>query len=248
MLDSRQADSVAVHAGGMPLSGRVEVRDLRDAAQVAGAVGIAAGVAGPVVVPELLRTSVPEDVIVIHWDVVSEPVLLPTAVDAHKRQEIAGDQAQEVIEQRGWQPFPRWQVGPVIGDDGRQRAQVALTGRYRSRHHAFFPPARSTLLPPAALAYAERHMAASSWPCTHWQVTHDVARDRWGARATSAMATAAAACPRRAWSRRFWQPGQEGAPAGPRLVAITVAPGRCSPVRRLLSGGNDGACPGRPAW
>jgi hypothetical protein len=90
MLDSRQADSVAVHAGGMPLPGRVEVRDLRDAAQVAGSVGIAAGVAGRVVVPELLRTSVPEDVIVIHWDVVYEPVLLPTAVDALDRAESWG--------------------------------------------------------------------------------------------------------------------------------------------------------------
>jgi hypothetical protein len=100
MLESRRTESVAVHAGGMPLPGRVEVRDLRDAAQVAGAVGIAAGVAGPVVVPELLRTGVPDDVkVILHRDVVSEPVLLPTAVKAHNRQAIAGDQAQEVIEQ-----------------------------------------------------------------------------------------------------------------------------------------------------
>src|SRR5262249_40672116 len=65
---------------------------------------------------------------------------LPTAVDAHKRHEIAGDQAQEVIEQRGWQPLSGWQVGPVLGDDSRQRAQVPLTGCYRSRHHALLPP------------------------------------------------------------------------------------------------------------
>src|SRR6185437_7961906 len=47
---------------------------------------------------------IPGDVkVILHRDVVSEPVLLPAAVKAHNRQAIAGDQAQEVIEQRGWQ-------------------------------------------------------------------------------------------------------------------------------------------------
>src|SRR5689334_3191472 len=80
MLDSRRAHSVAIHASGMPLPDREEIRDLRDAAQVAGAVGIAAGVAGPVVVPELLRTGVPGHGEPKFREVVSEPGLLPTAV------------------------------------------------------------------------------------------------------------------------------------------------------------------------
>jgi len=54
---------VAVHAGAVPLAGRIEVRDLDDAAQVAGAVGITAGLAVPVVHPVRLRVSLVRSVV-----------------------------------------------------------------------------------------------------------------------------------------------------------------------------------------
>jgi hypothetical protein len=60
MLDSLRPVVIAVHAGGMPLPGRVEVRDRQHAAQVAGAVGITARQAVPAVLPvQLLRSSYP---------------------------------------------------------------------------------------------------------------------------------------------------------------------------------------------
>ena len=106
VLDPAAMDNVVVHAGAVPLPGRVEVRDLCDAAQVAGAVRVAAGFAGPeIVVPERLRAGFPASVAVARRDVLPQPLLLPGAVEAEERYQIAGDQVRQVTEQGRCQAF-----------------------------------------------------------------------------------------------------------------------------------------------
>ena len=82
--------AVLVHAGAVPLPGRVEIRDLDDAAQVAGALGVAAR-AVPVVGPE--RRLVKFGVVGFDRNGLPEPVDLPAAVGAAEDHEIAADQS-----------------------------------------------------------------------------------------------------------------------------------------------------------
>ena len=82
MLDPVRPVEVAVHARAVPLPGRVEIRDLDDTAQVAGALGITAGLAVPPVLPV---RRVPFDCleVVAAWsrDALQGPVRLPHAVE-----------------------------------------------------------------------------------------------------------------------------------------------------------------------
>src|SRR5947207_1046304 len=96
--------AVLVHAGAVPLPGRVEIRDLDGAAQVAGALGVAAG-AVPVVGPE--RRLVKFGVVGFDRNGLPEPVHLPAAVGAAEDHEIAADQSEQVTEQRRRQPLGR---------------------------------------------------------------------------------------------------------------------------------------------
>src|SRR5690348_3490449 len=128
--------AVLVRAGAVPLPGRVEIRDLDDAAQVAGALGVTAG-AVPVVRPE--RRLVKFGVVGFGRNGLPEPVHLPAAVGAAEDHEIAADQSEQVTEQGRRQPLGRG-FAAVIADDPRQGAQVPSAGCYRAFHHTA-PPA-----------------------------------------------------------------------------------------------------------
>src|ERR1043165_8279061 len=130
--------AVLVHAGAVPLPGRVEVRDQHVATQVAGALGVAAG-AVPVVGPE--RRLVELGVVGFGRHGLPEPVHSLAAVGAREDREIAADQSQQVSEQGRRQPFGPVSRGfaAVIADDPRQGAQVPSAGCYRAVHHASLP-------------------------------------------------------------------------------------------------------------
>ena len=90
VLDSLRPENIGVHAGAVPLPRGVEVRGFDDAAQVAGALGIAAELAVPVAGPEALperRVRVPVPVLeclefVGAWnrDRLQDRIRLPPAV------------------------------------------------------------------------------------------------------------------------------------------------------------------------
>jgi|SRR5690348_634886 len=81
MLRPKGPVIVAVYAGGVPLPGRVEVRDLHDGAQVAGAVGVAAEFAVPVLLPvRSLQILGPRSIDAP--SILLEPIRLPVAVQA----------------------------------------------------------------------------------------------------------------------------------------------------------------------
>ena len=128
--------AVLVRAGAVPLPGRVEIRDLDDAAQVAGALGVAAR-AAPVVLPE--RRDVKFGVVGFDRQGLPEPVDLPAAVGAREDHEIAADQSEQVTEQRRRQPLSR-RFAAVIADDPRQGAQVPSAGCYRASSSRHPPP------------------------------------------------------------------------------------------------------------
>src|SRR6185312_7280684 len=158
--------AVLVHAGAVPLPGRVEIRHLHVAAQVAGALGVAAG-AVPVVGPE--RRLVKFGVVGFDRNGLPEPVHLPAAVGAAEDHEIAADQSEQVTEQRRRQPLGRG-FAAVIADDPRQGAQVPSAGCYRASHHTILPPVQVT---PAAAARtsAECRMADTDGTWTSWLVS-----------------------------------------------------------------------------
>src|SRR5205085_1172587 len=80
--------AVLVHAGAVPLPGRVEIRDQHVAAQVAGVLGVATG-AVPVVGPE--RRLVELGVVGFGRQGLPEPVQTPAAVGTREDHEIAQD-------------------------------------------------------------------------------------------------------------------------------------------------------------
>src|SRR6202035_342589 len=129
--------AVLVHAGTVPLPGRVEIRDPHQAPLVAGALGVAArGV--PVVAPE--RRDVELGVVGFDRPSLPEPVQLQAAVGTREIQQIAADQSEQVIEQGRRQSLGRG-FAAVIPDDSRQDAQVPPAGCYPAFHHAVLPPA-----------------------------------------------------------------------------------------------------------
>src|SRR5215467_21187 len=178
MLDPVRPAAVAVHAGAVPLPGRIEIRDLDDAAQVAGAVRVAAS-AVPEVLPER-RGVVPAVAGVVRHEL-GEPIPLPATVDALKDQVIAADQSQQVTEQRRRRPLRRG-LAAVSADDRGQGAQVrplANTGPVITQPS----PAQAT---PAAAARtsAERRIAERAVARAPWQVSGR-SRDRARARPAS---------------------------------------------------------------
>src|SRR5690348_13336811 len=128
--------AVLVHAGAVPLPGRVEIRDQHVAAQVAGVLGVAAG-AVPVVGPE--RRLVELGVVGFGRQGLPEPVRLPAAVGAREDHQIAADQSQQVTEQGRYHPLGRG-LAAVAADDRGQGAQVSSAGCYRAFQHAVLPP------------------------------------------------------------------------------------------------------------
>src|SRR5215475_15915022 len=104
MLEPQRPVDAAARADGMPLPGRVEVRDLDDAVQIAGPVGIAARLAAPVVFP-VHRCRVFSHGHATVWDGLHEPCFLATAVEARERDDVAADLAYQVSQQGGWQPL-----------------------------------------------------------------------------------------------------------------------------------------------
>ena len=136
MLVPLRPEDIAVHAGAVPLSRGVEIRDLHDAAQVAGALGIAAEPALPVAGPEarpLRRVPVPvleclEFVVAWSRDRLQDRIRLPPAVGAVEGDAVAADLVLQVGQQGRRQPFPVRQIGAVLADDSRQGAQVPLAG------------------------------------------------------------------------------------------------------------------------
>src|SRR2546423_2816718 len=135
MLDPVGLAAELVQAGAVPLPGRVEIRDLHEATQIAGAVRVAARTA-PVVLPE--RRAVVLAVVVFGGGELPEPVRLPAAVVTLEEQVIAADQSQQVTEQGRRHPVGGG-LAAVIADDPRQGAQVPSAGCYRALHHASLP-------------------------------------------------------------------------------------------------------------
>ena len=114
------------------MPGRVEVRDLHDGAQVAGAVGVAADFAVPVLLPERpLHVLGPRSKGIDAPKILLEPIRLPVAVHASDLHLIAADLVFQVSQQGQWQPLRR-EIGAVVADDPRQGVQVPFAGRHRS--------------------------------------------------------------------------------------------------------------------
>ena len=108
MLDPRRPVDVAVHAGAVPLPGRVEVRDPYDAAQVAAAVRVAGGftvpVVGPVPLIPALAPGLICGVVGRNRDFLPEPQRMASAVEALERHEL-GERPQALSSGRS-QPAP----------------------------------------------------------------------------------------------------------------------------------------------
>ena len=96
MFDAAWPVKVVVHAGGMPLPGRVEVCDCHDAAQVTAAVGVAARLAVPVMLP-LRPVQVLPPVGIDGRKGLRKPVRLSAAVYAEKCQCVAADVAHKIV-------------------------------------------------------------------------------------------------------------------------------------------------------
>jgi hypothetical protein len=116
----------------MPLPGRVEIRDLDDAAQVTGPVWMTAHLALPVELPVHLGVRNHGLAAVLHE--LRGPRFLPPAVETREHDDIAADLAHQVGQQRFRQPSANGQVCAVLADDGRQGTQVLLAGRHRNCH------------------------------------------------------------------------------------------------------------------
>jgi hypothetical protein len=82
----------------MPLPGRIEIRDLDDAAQVAGPVGIAARLAVPVVLP-VRRLQVLNHGVAAARDGLKQPRFPPLAVETLERDDVAADLVHQVGQQ-----------------------------------------------------------------------------------------------------------------------------------------------------
>ena len=98
MLDPLRPDAVAVHTGAVPLPYRVEVRGLDDAAQVADAERVAAGLAVPVMGPEH-PGPVLGDYEIVGVCVLQTDMNLPPDVVALKRYSLAADLPHQVGQQ-----------------------------------------------------------------------------------------------------------------------------------------------------
>jgi hypothetical protein len=127
------------------LPGRVEVGDLRHAAQVAAAVGVTAGRAVPKVRPVHL---VGGFVVALKVGRVflPDPAGLLAGVEAKKRQNIAVDLTRQLGQQRRRQPLGR-EIAAVVADDPQQGAQIPFADRHRGCHAAPLPPLTSTVRP-----------------------------------------------------------------------------------------------------
>ena len=125
----------AAGADGMPLPGRVEIRDLDDAAQVTGPVWMTAHLTLPVELPVHLRVRNHGLAAVLHE--LRGPRLLPPAVEAREHDDIAADLAHQVGQQGRRKPLLSRHVGAVLTHDGRQSAQVPFAGCHRSCHRTF---------------------------------------------------------------------------------------------------------------
>ena len=171
MLQPVRPVIVVVHAGAVPLPRGVEVRGFDDAAQVAGALGIAAGLAVPAAGPPVLPARWVQvleclELVVAHSrDLLQGRVPLPPAVAASEGDGVAADLAHQVSQQGRRQPFPVRQVGTVLANDGRQGAQIPFAG-HRGRHHET-PRDHFTPAVPAWPS-AEHRIAAVNTGRTHW--------------------------------------------------------------------------------
>jgi hypothetical protein len=134
--------NVGVHAGAVPLPGRVEVRNLHDAAQVASAVRITAGLAVPLVLPvhwlQVLRCTAP-------LRVSSSPTLCNrVSCRNHVSRRPLSWRSSEIPSQRTWPIRSASRDGgspSSVGRSGRssltmprQGTQVPLADRHRSCH------------------------------------------------------------------------------------------------------------------
>src|SRR6516165_9576727 len=105
MLVPLRPEDIPVHASAVPLPRGVEIRDLHDAAQVAGALGIAAELALPMAGPEaLLLRWVPvleclEFVVVGSRDHLQVRIRSPPAVAAVEGDVVAADLVLQVGQQ-----------------------------------------------------------------------------------------------------------------------------------------------------
>ena len=167
MLHPQRPMIVAVHTGGVPLPGRVEVPDRQDTAQVTSAVGIAQMLAVPVLFPlDPIQVLRPRHI--DNRDSLPEPNRPPPAVGSHETHDVAADLVLQIGQQGRRQPSPVRQVGTVLADDGRQGAQVPFAGRYWSHHEA--PPGNVT---PATQVWpsVERRMATTIMARARWYPT-----------------------------------------------------------------------------
>jgi hypothetical protein len=99
VLDPQWPVAICVRAGGVLFPGRVEIRDLDDAAQVAGALWVAAGQVIPVVLPERLNRRLKKvltDIGEVERVFLPESVRVTGAVVADESQPIPADMAHQV--------------------------------------------------------------------------------------------------------------------------------------------------------
>ena len=176
MLVPLRPENIGVLAGAVPLPRGVEIRGFDDAAQVAGALGIAADLALPMAGPEALperRVPVPvlkclEFVVAWNRDRLQDRIRLPPAVAPVEGDTFAADLVLQVGQQGQRKALlPVRQIGPVLTDDGRQGAQVPVADRHRSHHEA--PPDYVTPAAPVWIS-AERRIAAGTQARTHWHL------------------------------------------------------------------------------